>query len=149
MHDAFPFAVHERVRWSDCDPLGIIYYGAYIRLFEIAEHEMFRTIGLPFDTLRAIRGIWLPRKAFQVEFDAPAQMDEPVTIGVGVERIGTTSITLGFGVQRSSDAAPRARAALTVVCVDKPSISKRPVPDWLREALAPMLMPPATLVSRD
>ena len=77
-----PFVVHERVRWSDCDPLGIIYYGAYIRFFEIAEHEMFRAIGLPFDTLRAIRGVWLPRKAFQEEFSAPAAMDEMIVVSL-------------------------------------------------------------------
>ncbi len=136
-----PFAVHERVRWSDCDPLGIIFYGAYIRLFEIAEHEMFRSIGLPFDTLRAIRGVWLPRKAFQVEFAAPAAMDELLTVGVGVQAIGTTSITLRFTATCAADGAPRATATLTVVCVDKPSITKRPVPDWLREALQPMTIP--------
>ena len=32
-----PFTVRERVRWIDCDAAQIIYYGAYIRFFEIAE----------------------------------------------------------------------------------------------------------------
>ena len=27
------FEVLDRVRWSDCDPLGIIHYGTYVRLF--------------------------------------------------------------------------------------------------------------------
>ena len=133
-----PFAVRERVRWSDCDPLGIIFYGAYIRLFEVAEHELLRAVGLPFDVLRGERGVWLPRKAFQVEFDAPAAMDEEVEIRAGIDRIGETSLTFGFAVMRASDGAPRARATLTVVNVDKATMQKCPVPDWLREALIPM-----------
>ncbi len=138
MYPVLPFAVHDRVRWSDCDPLGIIFYGAYIRLFEIAEHELLRAVGLPFDTLRGERGVWLPRKAFHAEFDAPAAMDEAVTIAAGIQAIGTTSITFAFTVVRTSDGAPRAHATLTVVCVDKATMTKYPVPAWLREALEPM-----------
>jgi len=38
----------ERVRWNDSDPFGIIYYGAYVRLFQVGEEELFRAAGLPF-----------------------------------------------------------------------------------------------------
>lgn len=138
MSSALPFAVRERVRWSDCDPLGIIFYGAYIRLFEVAEHELLRAVGLPFDVLRRERGVWLPRKAFECEFDAPAAMDEEVEIRAGIAHVGATSLTFAFAVTRASDGAPRARATLTVVNVDKDTMQKSPVPDWLRTALAPM-----------
>ena len=40
------FSLSDRVRWSDCDPLGIIHYRTYLRLFEVAEHEMFRSLGI-------------------------------------------------------------------------------------------------------
>lgn len=141
MTPSLPFVVHDRVRWSDCDPLGIIFYGAYIRLFEIAEHELLRAVGLPFDVLRGERGVWLPRKAFAVEFAAPAAMDEEVAIRAGIAAIGRTSITFAFAVERARDGAPRARATLTVVCVEKDSLAKFPVPGWLKEALAPMRTP--------
>ena len=62
-----PFSVRERARWIDGDPFGIIYYGAYIRFFEIAEHEMLRSLGLPFDVLRVERDVWIPRKALTME----------------------------------------------------------------------------------
>ena len=83
-----PFAVQERVRWSDCDPLGIIYYGTYIRFFEVAEHELFRRAGLPYELMRVERKVQLPRKAFQVEFHSPAEMDELMEIRVGSPRSG-------------------------------------------------------------
>lgn len=134
---ALPFAVRERVRWSDCDPLGIIYYGAYIRYFEAAEHEMFRAAGLPYEVMRVQRQVQLPRKAFAVEFHSPAQMDELLEIRVGVSRIGETSVTMRFEAYEASTTAHRASATLTVVCVEKESITKRPLPDFVKDALRP------------
>jgi YbgC/YbaW family acyl-CoA thioester hydrolase len=132
---AFPFSIRERVRWSDCDPFGIIYYGAYIRFFEIAEHEMLRSLGLPYDVLRVERDVWIPRKALTMSFDSPAEMDEEIDVAVAVQEIGTTSITFAFRVTSVASGRPRARATLTVVVVDKPTMTKRPVPEWLRTAL--------------
>lgn len=134
---ALPFSIQTRVRWSDCDPLGIIWYGAYLKYFEAAEHEMMRAAGLPFETLRLERKVQIPRKAFQVEFHSPAQMDELLDVEVGVAKMGTTSITLRFEVYRASDRTHRASATLTVVSVVKETMEKRPLPDWLREALKP------------
>lgn len=138
-----PIAVQERVRWSDCDPLGIIYYGTYIRFFEVAENEMFRAAGLPYHTLRVERQVQLPRKAFQVEFHSPAEMDELLEIRVGVSRIGETSLTMRFEAYRASDMRHRASATLTVVSVEKASITKKPLPQFVKDALRPYLVPPA------
>lgn len=137
-----PVAVQERVRWSDCDPLGIIYYGTYIRFFEVAENEMFRLAGLPYHVLRVERQVQLPRKAFQVEFHSPAEMDELVEIRVGVSRLGETSLTMRFEAYRASDLRHRASASLTVVSVEKESITKRPLPQFVKDALKPYLVPP-------
>ena len=39
-----PFIIEEYVRWSDVDFAGIIFYGASVRFFEIA--ETFRNRGI-------------------------------------------------------------------------------------------------------
>lgn len=135
-----PFAVQERVRWSDCDPLGIIYYGTYVRFFEAAEHEMFRQAGLPYEVMRVQRQVQLPRKAFQVEFHSPAEMDELMEIRVGVARFGETSLTMRFEAYRARDLVHRASATLTVVCVEKETITKRALPDFVKDALRPYLV---------
>lgn len=137
-----PFTIQQRVRWSDCDPLGIIWYGAYLKYFESAEHDMMRASGLPYDTLRVERGIQLPRRAFQVEFHSPAQMDEMLDIDVGISKIGQSSIAYVFAAYRASDRTLRATATLTVVAVkaSKGALEKRDLPDWLREALTPFLV---------
>jgi YbgC/YbaW family acyl-CoA thioester hydrolase len=130
------FEVLDRVRWSDCDPFGIIYYGAYIRLFQVAEEELFRACGLPFAVLRADKGVWIPRKALQAEFHSPAQLDEEVAVEAHFSRIGRSAITMQFEVYRADDRAHRASGSLTVVSVDKPTMKPRRIPDDVREKLA-------------
>jgi YbgC/YbaW family acyl-CoA thioester hydrolase len=128
------------VRWSECDPLGIIWYGAYLKYFEAAEHEMFRAAGLPYEVLRVEREVQLPRKAFTVEFVSPAQMDELLDIDVGVAKIGNSSLTMRFEAYNAADRTLRATAQLTVVCVEKSSITKRVIPEWVRKALSPYVV---------
>lgn len=130
------FRISDRVRWSDCDPLGIIHYATYLRLFEVAEHEMFRACGLSYETLRIAGGVWLPRKALQAEFHSPAHMDEPLEIDAWFSRVGETSLTLRFEVYREGDRAHRASGTLTVVCVHKDTMAKYRLPDDVREKIA-------------
>lgn len=138
---ALPFTVRQRVQWSDCDPLGIIFYGSYIRYFEHAEYEMLRAAGLPYDALRVERDVQIPRKAFQAEFHSPAQMDELLDVEVGVARFGGTSLTFRYEVFNAATREHRASAQLTVVSVDKATMTKRPLPDFLKDALRPFLIP--------
>ena len=128
--------VLDRVRWGDCDVTGIIYYGAYVRLFQVAEEELFRACGLPYHTLRVAMGVWIPRKAAHMEFHSPAQLDEEVAIQAHFSRIGNTAITIQFEVYRASDRVHRASGALTVVSVEKPSMKPKLIPDDVKAKLS-------------
>ena len=132
-----PYEHRDRVRWSDCDPMGIMWYGAYLRLLEAAEFEVLRACGLSYDVLRGEGGVWLPRRALNMEFHSSAQMDEEVIIALSVANIGTTSLTWSFEVYRASDRAHRASARLTVVSVEKDAMVTRRIPDSVRQQLAP------------
>ena len=65
-----PFMVDERVRWSDVDYAGIIFYGAYFRFFELAEMELFREAGVPYSDVFERFDIWLPRVHLDCDFMA-------------------------------------------------------------------------------
>ncbi len=130
------FEVLDRVRWNDCDPFGIIYYGAYIRLFQVAEEELFRECQLPYTALREERGVWIPRKAISMEFHSPAQLDEQVAVQVHISRMGNSAMTMQFEVYRASDRVHRASGTLTVVAVDKPTMKPKPIPDDVRKMLS-------------
>ena len=132
-----PFIIEEYVRWSDVDFAGIIFYGSYVRFFEIAETELFRSCGLAYKDVFDRYDIFLPRKAVHTEFFHPPRLDDRLRVATYVGKVGTTSMTLNFDVLRNG--APKLAAAgwMVLVCVDRATLRPRPLPPDLRAALAP------------
>lgn len=60
---------------------------------------------------------------------------EPLEAGLGVARIGTTSVTYAVGLFRPGAPQAAAAARFTHVCVDRRSRRPVPLPDPLRAAL--------------
>lgn len=137
-----PFVIEEYVRWSDVDFAGIIFYGSYVRLFEIAETEMFRHCGLAYNRMFDDYDIFLPRKAVHSEFFWPARLDDRLRIAAYVGKVGTKSLTLHFDVLRADTAALGAAGWMVLVCVDRQRLKPRPLPAGLIQALAPHTLSP-------
>src|SRR5437667_10063754 len=94
------FTIEERVRWGDVDAASIIFYGSYLRFFEIAETELFRAVGMPYGKVFDELDIWLPRVHLECDFSRVAQLDDLLEVSVYVGNIGKTSLRLDFEVRR-------------------------------------------------
>lgn len=134
--------VTDRIRWSDVDPLGIIRYDSYVRLLEIGETELFRAAGLPYAVIREQMGVWLPRKRLAFEYHAPARLDDTMEVRAFFSAVGNTSLTLWFDFVDADTGAPRASAELVIVCVERETLAKFPLPDAVRAAIAPFVLAP-------
>jgi YbgC/YbaW family acyl-CoA thioester hydrolase len=132
-----PFTIDEYVRWSDVDHAGIIFYGAYVRFFEIAETEMFRSVGLPYGELFDRLEIWLPRVHLDCDFTYPARLDDQLRVVAYVPRIGTSSITLQFDVVHLGTGRLAAAGHEVLVSTDRKTLRPTPLPAELRRALGP------------
>ena len=137
-----PFVIEEYVRWSDVDFAGIIFYGSYVRLFEIAETELFRHCGLAYASMFDEYDIFLPRKAVHSEFYWPARLDDRLRIAAYVGKVGTKSLTLHFDVLRADRDALGAAGWMVLVCVDRKRLKPTPLPRGLIGALAPHTLTP-------
>ena len=131
------YTIEERVRWGDVDAARIIFYGAYIRFFEFAETELFRAVGLPYSVMFDELDIWLPRAHLECDFRRAAQLDDLLQVSVFVGRIGTKSLRLDFEVRRQGETELTASAHFVLVAVRRNTFESVPVPDELRQRLAP------------
>ena len=136
------FTIEERVRWGDVDAAGIIFYGSYIRFFEIAETELFRAVGLPYGVVFDELNIWLPRVHLECDFHRAAQLDDLLEVSVWVGKIGTTSLRLNFEVRRKDrddkiEEKLIATAHFVLVSTRRHNLQPVPVPEELRRALNP------------
>src|SRR5512135_3531699 len=130
-----PYIIEEYVRWSDVDFAGIIFYGSYVRFFEIAETELFRSCGLAYKDVFDRYDIFLPRKAIHSEFFQPARLDDRLRVAAYVGRVGKTSMTLNFDVLRAGYEGLAAAGWMVLVCTDRRELRPRPLPEGLLAAL--------------
>ncbi len=142
MNQIKKFTIEERVRWGDVDAARIIFYGSYIRFFEIAETELFRAVGMPYGKVFDELDIWLPRVHLECDFRRVAQLDDLLEVSVYVGNIGKTSLRLDFEVRRKEpDGAVEeeliATAHFVLVAVRRDTLDPIQVPDELRRAFAP------------
>ena len=133
------FVIEELVRWSDIDRAGIIYYGQFLRFFEIAETELFRSVGLPYSAVFDRFDIWLPRVQIHFDFRKPLMLDDPIEVAACVGRFGNKSLTLRFEVTKKGESDLVAEGHVVLACVSRTTFNPISVPSEIVEALRPFL----------
>lgn len=127
--------VRDRVRWSDVDVMGIVYYGRYLRFMEAAETEFFRAIGFSYDVLADEHGVWIARIRLECDYRAPARLDDEIVCRAELRKIGASSMTFTFPIARV-DGTRLVDGTLVLAALDRSTLRATRVPAALREALA-------------
>ena len=69
-----------RVRYSETDQMGIVYYGNYAQYFEIGRVETLRQIGISYADIENNIGVFMPVMSMEVKYIRPIRYDERITI---------------------------------------------------------------------
>ena len=123
-----------RVRFGECDPQGIVFNAHYVAWFDVVLTELWREALGSWGAM-VERGVDAVVAHLDVDFHAPARADDLVVLAVGVETLGTTSLSTVFQVRRGEELLVEGR--MRHVFVDARTWRKEPMPDWIREGLAP------------
>lgn len=86
-----------RVLFADCDPMRIMYYGSYFRLFEIGRAELFRRLGHPFRDYVA-RGRYLGVIETTCRYRRPARYDDELVIHSAVAAFGRARVEIAYAI---------------------------------------------------
>jgi acyl-CoA thioester hydrolase len=119
-----------RVIFADCDPMRIMYYGTYYRLFEIGRAELFRLLGRPFPEYIA-RGLYLGVIESSCRYRRPAHYDEELLIRAGVAEVGRARMEIAYEVVRDGEVL--ASGSTVHAVVDEAGRPQR-IPSEFREA---------------
>ncbi len=128
----FKFSTPVRVRWMECDAQGIVFNGAYLGYLEIAQAEYFRNLG--FSIYRIARNGYFDSAVVKadLEFKAPARVDEVLELFARVARIGNTSITLLVEIYVAGSDRLLTDIQAVYVGFHAETGTTRPVPDAIR-----------------
>ena len=124
-----------RVQWADVDVAGILYFAAYWRFIEMAEMDMFRELGFPYNQVFEDFDFWLPRVHVEGEYHAPAAMDDWLRMRTHIEKVGVSSVRWRTVAYNERTGEPGAAFLVTVACMDRATKKSRPLPEEFRTAL--------------
>lgn len=111
-------------------------FSAVTRLVEMAEQELMRAAGYPYERLMDHPTFWMPRRRLTIDYLSPARIDDALTMATYVTHMGETSVTLHVDVHQAHGTLVAA-AVLVLVCVSADTFVKQPLPDEYRDVLAP------------
>ena len=122
------------VRFSYCDPAGIVFFPQYFIMFNGLVEDWFNQgLGLDYANYITAHRLGFPVVSLSCDFISPSRIGEKITLGLKLERIGKSSLKLGVTCDYKGE--QRVRATLTLVAMDLDKSKAVPVPDDLRSLM--------------
>lgn len=113
-----------RVRYVECDPMGVVHHTVYPVWFEMARTELLRSKGGSYRAMEEA-GLLLAVVKLEARYRAPARYDDLVTVHCELVASGPVKIEHRYRVMR--DGALLVEGATTLACIDRVG-RLRPVP---------------------
>jgi acyl-CoA thioesterase FadM len=127
------FSAPYRIRFDDCDPAGIVFFGAWFGIAHGAVEDLLDHIGVPFHVLNGTRRVGTGMAHAAADFFRPGLMGDRIVLTPLVARIGGGSYALTVHIHRGEDEL--ARLHLVTATTDLSTHRPIRIPDDLRAAL--------------
>ena len=89
---------HEiRVMYADTDQMKIVWHGNYLRYFEAARVELFRTFGMSYKEFEE-HGFMLPVKEVFIDYKASAKSDDIIIVKTWVATLKHVSMKIMYEI---------------------------------------------------
>ena len=121
-----------RVRYAECDAQGHVFFANYAVFLDVAITELWRErVGGYREMIDG--GHDLVVAELQARYLGSAVFDDVVDVVIDVDRLGETSLTAGWRVERAGEVL--VTGTVRYVCIDPETHAKKPLPGAIRDAL--------------
>jgi len=128
------FKVEYPIRFSHCDPAGIVYFPRFFDLVHQAMEDWFtHALHERFSALVMEKGLGTPTVSTQCDFLSPARFGDTLAIELSILRLGNASVEILF--QASVQGRPCFKCRHTICLFDRTTVKAVPIPDDLRERM--------------
>ncbi len=121
-----------RVRYSECDPMGVVHHATYPIWLEMGRTELLRATGTTYREMESA-GHFLVVAKLELRYRRPARYDDVLTLRTHVLEVGMVKILHQYQLRRGAEII--AVATSTLGCVDRQG-QACPMPSTLRDAIA-------------
>ena len=123
-----------RVRYSETDQMGFVYYGNYATYYEVGRVEAMRQVGIEYAKLEKEHGIWMPVTSMQCRFLRPGKYDEELTIVTQIRRLPDPYITFHYEILNEDQKIVTA-ATVSLCFIDAVSQKRVSTPQFILDKL--------------
>lgn len=127
--------INIRVRYSETDKMGYVYYGHYSTYYEVARVEAIRKLGFSYKDLEDDMGILLPVRENYSRFFEPAYYDDLLTVIVRIEDIPNVRFEFHYDISNQEGKKINS-GKTTLVFVEKETGKPCRAPETLLNAIA-------------
>ena len=123
------FSHQIRVYWEDTDAGGVVYHAQYLAFLERSRSEWLRALGRGQDALRREHDLVFAVRAMQVDFRAPARLDDALQVTCRLRDCRRASLVFLQEVRR--DGALLLDATVRVAALGGSDFRPRAIPESL------------------
>lgn len=133
------FARDRLIRFSHCDPAGIVYFVNFFDMVGGVVEDWFReAVGLPFQEMHLERRLGFPIVNTGCEFFRPARLGDTLRLELAIAKLGRSSIE--FIVRGSVQGEEKFAARHKVALVPLDSFRALPIPADMRDKMLPYVL---------
>ena len=134
------FSWPARVYWEDTDAGGVVYHARYLAFMERARSEWMRALGWDQGVLRDRDDQVFVVRAMDIDFRAPARLDDQLQVSVRLLECRGASFSVGQRIERAGTVLVESRVRIAALRAS--DFRPRPIPDALLTELKSLLETP-------
>ena len=120
--------VNFRVRYCECDPMGVAHHSSHPIWFEMGRTELLReTVNRSYREMEE-EGVFLVVAKLEVRYRQPARYDDELQLETVLTEVGRAKIRHEYTLRRGT--AVLATGSTTLASVDSNG-SIKPIPSWI------------------
>jgi acyl-CoA thioester hydrolase len=129
-----------RVRYGECDPQGVVFNANWLAYFDVVITELWRELIGEYSGMVEEGADMMVAEA-SIRFRGPARFDDPIEFRLSVASMSNTALNTRIEAWVGETLA--VEGGMRHVFVEPRTNTKRPIPENIRSALAPLLAEPA------
>lgn len=135
---SYTYSHQHRVRYRECDPMGVVYHTHYLDYFEVARTEALRNAGIRYRDLEN-EGIIMPVVEAEVQYHGPAYYDDVLAVDAHFGDVPTAKVPINYTVRRENESDTLVTGHTTLCFLD--AQARRPIraPTHVQDAFASLL----------
>lgn len=133
------FTTERKIRFSHCDPAGIVYFVNFFDMVSGAVEDWFgEAIGFTFNEMHIQRRVGFPIVNTGCEFFKPCHLGDQLVLELAIAKLGRSSIEFVVTGKVAGDEKFRARHKVAMMSLE--TQRALPIPMDLREKMQPFVV---------